>query len=140
MTKTQDQSSGEASIFTRIINGEIPSHKVYEDGLTFAFMDIYPTQPGQVLVVPKRQVDVVWDLEEREYQAVMATARRVAQRIRQVYPEKARVGMQIEGLDVAHAHLKIFAFDTAADFRRAPDTTVEPDHAKLAAIAAKLAI
>ena len=128
------------SIFTRIIKGEIPCHKVYEDERTFAFLDIHPIQPGHVLVVPKRQVPYVWDLEDDGYRAVMATAKLVARRLREVFPEKLRVAMLIEGLDVEHAHLKIFPFDTAAEFRHLPDMSAEPDHAALAEIAKKLAL
>jgi histidine triad (HIT) family protein len=65
------------SIFTKIIKGEIPSHKVYEDDKTIAFLDINPTQPGHTLVVPKKQVEFLWDLDTDDYQAVMETARKV---------------------------------------------------------------
>src|SRR6476661_6363794 len=88
------------SVFTKIIKGEIPCHKIYEDERTFAFLDIHPIQPGQVLVVPKKQVGFAWDLEDKDYQAVMATAKRVALRLREVFPEKSRVALIIEGLDV----------------------------------------
>lgn len=127
------------SIFTRIIKGEIPSHKVYEDELTYAFLDIRPIQTGQVLVVPKTQIDAVWDLSDTDYRALMAAARKIAQRLRSAFPDKARIGMQIEGLDVAHAHLKIFPFNTAAEFRYVPDVNAEPDHAALAEMARRLA-
>jgi diadenosine tetraphosphate (Ap4A) HIT family hydrolase len=60
----------EESIFTKIVKGEIPSHKVYEDALTLAFLDIHPVQPGHTLVIPKKQVEFVWDLPEEDYQAV----------------------------------------------------------------------
>jgi len=130
----------EPSIFTKIINGEIPCHKVYEDEKTFAFLDIYPVQPGQVLVVPKNQVGFVWDLEQDEYQALMATVQKVGQRLREMYPEASRVGVMIEGLDVAdHAHIKVFPFSTAEEYRNVPDTNKEPDHAALAELAKRLA-
>lgn len=129
----------EPSIFTKIIRGEIPCHKVHEDEHTFAFMDIYPIQTGQVLVVPKRQVSFVWDIPSDEYLALMATVQKVGQKIREVFPDKKRVGVMIEGLDVDnHAHVKVFPFDSADDTRRVPDHSVEPDHTKLAEIAAKL--
>lgn len=128
----------EDSIFTKIIKGEIPCHKVYEDDRTFAFLDIHPIQPGHVLVVPKRQVEFVWDLEDEDYTALMAAAKRVARRLREVFPDKSRVAMHIEGLDVAHAHLKIFPFDTDAEFHNHPDQSAEPDHQALAAMAQKL--
>jgi len=125
------------SIFTKIIRGEIPSHKVHEDDKTYAFMDIHPIQPGQVVVVPKKQVEFVWDLDAETYQAVMAVGQTVAQRLKTIFPDKV-IGMQIEGLEVPHAHLKIFPFKTAADFHHAPDPN-DPDHAALAELAKKLA-
>ena len=128
----------EQSIFTKIINGEIPCHKVYEDSKTFVFMDIHPIQPGAVLVVPKVQVDHAWDLATDDYQAVMATAQKVAHKLRQVFPAKKRIALQVEGLDVAHAHLKLFPFDTDAEFHNHPDMQAEPDHTALAEIAVKL--
>jgi histidine triad (HIT) family protein len=127
------------SIFTKIIKGEIPSHKVYEDDKTFAFLDIHPIQPGHVLIVPKRQVEFVWDLTDEEYQALMATAKLVAQRIRQVFPDKSRVALLIEGLDVAHAHLKLFPFNTDTEFHNIPNMNTEPDHNSLTKVAKLLA-
>ncbi len=128
------------SIFTQIINGDIPCHKVYEDDQTFVFLDINPIQPGNVLVVPKSQVGSVWDLPEDEYQALMATVRRVGQRLQAVFPDKQRVGVMIEGLDVTdHAHVKVFPFSTAEEYRYVPDGSAEPDHAMLAEVAKRLA-
>ncbi len=126
------------SIFTKIINGEIPCHKVYEDAKTFAFLDIHPIQPGTVLVVPKQQIESVWDLGGGDYQALMATAKKVAAQIKRVFPDKSRVAMHIEGLDVAHAHLKLFPFSTDEEFRHHPDMSAEPDHAALSEIASRL--
>lgn len=126
------------SVFTKIIKGEIPCHKVYEDARTFAFLDIHPIQPGNVLVVPKKQVAYAWDLDDADYQALMATAKKVARKIREVFPDKERVALHIEGIEVAHAHLKLFPFTTAEEFHNHPDPNQEPDHAALAAIAAKL--
>lgn len=128
----------EPSLFTKIINGDIPSHKIYEDEHTYAFLDIYPIQPGQVLVVPKKQVAFVWDLEASDYQALMATVQKVGQRLREAFPDKDRVGVMIEGLDVEdHAHVKIFPF-SKGEFRTLPDMETEPNHAALAALAEKL--
>lgn len=128
----------EPSIFTKIINGEILCHKVYEDEKTLAFLDIHPIQPGQVLVVPKRQVPFVWDLEKDEYQTLMATVKRVGEKLRQVFPEKQRVGVMIEGLDVEdHAHVKIFPF-SKGEYRELPDMDVKPDREALATLAEKL--
>lgn len=128
------------SIFTKIIKGEIPCHKVYEDEHAFAFLDIHPIQPGQVLVVPKKQVGFVWDLESDDYHSLMTAVHKVGRRIAEVFSEKSRVGVMVEGLDVAdHAHVKIFPFSTAAEYRHVPDASQEPDHVALAEIASKLA-
>lgn len=128
----------EDSIFTKIIKGEIPAYKIYEDERTFAFLDIHPIQPGQALIIPKRQVEFVWDLEDEDYHAVMATAKKVAQKLREVFPDKSRIAMHIEGLDVDHAHVKVFPFNTDEEFHHSPDMDAEPDHAALAAMAEKL--
>ncbi len=128
------------SIFTKIIKGELPSHKVYEDATTLAFLDIHPIQPGHVLVVPKRQVSFVWDLEPDEYDALMKTVKKIGQRIRDVFPNAARIGVMIEGFDVSdHAHVKVFPFSTVEEYRHLPDSRTQPDHAELARIAEKLA-
>ncbi len=128
----------EDSIFTKIINGEVPCSKIYEDDKTFAFLDIHPIQPGHVLVVPKKQVPFVWDLDDDDYQALMSTVKKVAQKIREEFPEKDRVGVMIEGLDVAdHAHVKIFPFNRG-EYRTLPDMDAEPDFAALSLVADKL--
>lgn len=129
----------EDSIFTKIIKGDIPAYKIYEDDRTLAFLDIHPIQPGHILVVPKKQVGFVWDLEDEDYQAVMATAKKVARLLREVFPEKSRVALIVEGLDIEnHAHLKVFPFDTDEEFRHVPDMSAEPDYDALAAMAEKL--
>ncbi len=125
------------SIFTRIIKGEIPSHKVYEDELTLAFLDIHPIQPGHTLVIPKKQIEWLWDLEAGDYQAVMATAKKVASRLREVLDAR-HVGVQVIGVDVPHAHVHLVPFNTVAEFRHVPDMQAEPDHEALAAMAKTL--
>lgn len=125
------------SIFTKIIKGEIPCHKVYEDDKTLAFLDIHPIQPGHVMVIPKAQVDHLWDLEEQDYQAVMATVKKVANRQREVL-KPIRVGVHVVGLDVPHAHVHVFPFNTMAEYRNAPDMTADPDNVALAEMAEKL--
>lgn len=128
----------EDSIFTKIVNGEIPANKVYEDEHTLAFLDIHPIQPGHTLVIPKKQVEFTWDLDEETYKATMATAKKVATRIKEVL-NPAYVGEQIIGVEVPHAHIHIIPFNTVAEFRNQPDKTQEPDFAGLAEMAKKLA-
>jgi histidine triad (HIT) family protein len=128
----------EDSIFTKIINGNIPSHKIYEDDASFAFLDIHPKQPGHILVVPKKQVEFIWDLDEQDYQAVMQTVQKVALRIRTVL-HRPYVGMLVVGIDVPHAHVHVYPFSTTEQSQFIPDQSAEPDHAALAEIAKKLA-
>lgn len=128
----------EDSIFTKIIKGEIPAHKIYEDDKTFAFLDIHPVQPGHTLVIPKKQIEFVWDLDPDTYQAVMATTQKVAKRLREVLP-KPYAGLQVIGVDVPHAHIHVIPFSTVDEFRNRPDMSAEPNHQQLTEIAQKLA-
>lgn len=128
----------EDSLFTKIIRGEIPCHKVYEDDKTFAFLDIHPKTPGHTLVIPKKQVEFLWDLEDEDYHAVMATAKKVALRIREVF-NPPYVGELVVGEEVPHAHVHIYQFATLEESRRIPDPAAEPDHTALAEIAKRLA-
>lgn len=129
----------EESIFTKIIKGEIPCHKVYEDERTLAFMDIHPIQPGHVLVVSKTQVPTFVDLNEEDAGAFWATLRKVGRRLQEVYPNKKRIGLMIEGLDVPHVHAKLFPIDSGTQFRSEPDLAAEPDHDALAELAKRIA-
>lgn len=128
----------EDSIFTKIIKGEIPCHKIYEDELTFAFMDINPVQPGHVLVITKAQVEFVWDLEDSDYQALMATTKSIARRMREVLPQKY-VHERIVGTDVPHSHIHLIPFDSTKEIAREPGPNPEPDNEALAKMAARLA-
>lgn len=127
----------EDTIFTRIIKGEIPSYKIYEDEKTMAFLDIHPITEGHTLVVSKAQEEFVWDLASVDYQALMETSQKIARRLREVLAVPY-VGEQIIGVDVAHAHVHVIPFRTVTEFRRVPDMTAEPDHEALAAVAEKL--
>ncbi len=126
------------SIFTRIIKGEIPAYKIYEDGKTIAFLDIHPIQPGHVLVVPKKQVDEFQDLPDTDYTALWATVKKIAKRLKAVTGRK-RVGIHVIGIDVPHAHVHVFPFDTLKQYRAIADMAAEPDHTALATVAKKLA-
>lgn len=127
-----------ASIFTKIINGDIPAHKVYEDNKTLAFLDIHPVQPGHVLVISKTEVEFVWDLPPEAYAALMDTVQKVAKRLREVL-KVPYAGLQVIGVDIPHAHIHVIPFHTTEEFRHIPDMTAEPDHPALAALAKKLA-
>ena len=126
------------SVFTSIIKGEIPAYKIYEDERTLAFLDIHPIQPGMKLVVSKKQIEQFIDLEPEDYQALWLTVKKVAARMREVFPGKKRIGVQIEGLDVPHVHVKVLPINSGEEFRAAPDMSADPNHEQLKQIAAKL--
>lgn len=125
------------SIFTKIVNGEIPSYKVYEDEHTLAFLDIYAVIGGHTLVVPKKQVEFAWDLDDETYAALMSTVKKVALRLRDVLGT-AYVGEKVIGVDVPHAYVHLIPFNDSADMRRANHENAEPDHDALKALADKL--
>lgn len=127
------------SIFTKIIKGEIPCHKIYEDDVTLAFLDIHPVAPGHTIVIPKKQVEFLWDLGSEDYQAVMTTAKRVALHLREAL-EVPYVGVQVVGVDVPHAHVHLIPFTTAGEFHAHSDMSAEPNHTALAALAERLAL
>lgn len=127
------------SIFTKIIKGEIPSFKLYEDEKTLAFLDIHPVTEGHTLVIPKRQVEFLWDLSDEDYQAVMATAKKVARHLRAKLTYQY-IGQQVVGVDVPHTHVHLIPFNTTNEFYRRPDMTAEPDFDTLGKLAEKLKI
>ena len=125
-----------ATIFTKIINGEIPSYKIAEDEHFYAFLDINPLAEGHTLVVPKREVDYLFDLNDEELAGMMAFAKKVAAHIRAAVPCK-RIGMAVIGLDVPHAHIHLVPISEGGDldFSR-PKLKLTPDVFK--AIQAKI--
>lgn len=125
------------SVFTKIIKGEIPAHKIYEDENVLAFLDIHPVTPGHTLVIPKKQVEFVWDLEDDDYRALTDAARKIARHIRNTL-QVPYIGEQIIGVDVPHAHIHLIPFTRAIEYHHEADQSVEPDHAALAAMAEKL--
>lgn len=126
------------SIFMKIIKGEVPSHKVYEDDKTLAFLEIHPVQPGHTLVIPKKQVVYVWDLPEEDYQALMMTTLKVARRLREVL-EATYIGERIIGVHVPHAHVQLIPFNSIEELNSQQDMSAEPDHQALTTLAKKLA-
>ncbi len=118
------------SIFTKIIKGEVPSYKIYEDDKVFAFLDIYPITPGHTLVIPKKQVEFVWDMDSEDYQAVMKVAKDLAQE----YREKLNVpyvGMKVVGTDVPHAHVHLIPFSAPHEFHGSQKIGGPVDHESL---------
>jgi histidine triad (HIT) family protein len=104
------------SIFTKIINGEIPSYKIAEDEHFFAFLDINPNAKGHTLVVPKKEVNKVFDLDEQTYTDLMKFSYRVAKAIEKSIPCK-RVGMSVIGLEVPHVHVHLIPLNTMSDIQ-----------------------
>lgn len=98
-----------SSIFTKIINGEIPSYKIYEDDKTFAFLDIHPETKGHTLVIPKKEVDKIYDLEDEDYDALMKTVKKLAIHMEKIL--NARILWKVVGTDVPHAHVHLMPLD-----------------------------
>ncbi len=103
-----------ASIFTKIIQGDIPSYKIAENEDFFAFLDINPNAPGHTLVVPKQEVDKILDLDESTYSGLMAFARKLGLAIEKAV-ECERVGLFVIGLEVPHVHVHLIPLRTMAD-------------------------
>lgn len=103
-----------ATIFSKIAAGEIPSYKVAEDADHYAFLDINPVARGHVLVIPRREVDYIFDLTDEEYASLQLFARRVAEAIRRVMPCR-KVGMAVLGLEVPHAHIHLIPITRESD-------------------------
>lgn len=126
-----------ASIFSKIIAGEIPSYSIAEDDKHYAFLDINPLAEGHTLVVPKREVDYIFDLSDNEFAELQLFAKRVAEAIRATMPCK-RVGVAVIGLEVPHAHIHLVPVNTEADldFRR---EKLKPAPERMAEIASSIA-
>jgi len=103
-----------ASIFTRIINGEIPSYKIAEDENYYAFLDINPLAEGHTLVIPKKETDYIFDLGDAEYQGLFLFAKGVAKAMRKVITCE-RIGVAVVGLEVRHAHIHLIPLKTVYD-------------------------
>jgi histidine triad (HIT) family protein len=103
-----------ASLFTRIINGEIPCYKIAENELFIAFLDILPVAKGHTLVVPKKEIDYIFDLPNEELQALNLFAKEVARKIQAVIPCK-KIGISVIGLEVPHAHMHLIPINNIHD-------------------------
>jgi histidine triad (HIT) family protein len=103
-----------ASIFTRIINGEIPCYKVAEDDRFIAFLDVRPLKPGHTLVVPKQEVDYIFDLDEETVAGMMVFARNIALAMKEVI-DCRRIGVAVLGLEVPHAHIHLIPLTMETD-------------------------
>ena len=103
-----------ATIFSRIINGEIPCYKIAENDKFFAFLDINPVQKGHTLVVPKKEVDYIFDIDDNDIQEMMLFAKQVAVKIKEAIP-CTKVGVAVIGLEVPHAHIHLVPMQNEGD-------------------------
>lgn len=103
-----------ASIFSKIAAGEIPSYKIAEDDRYYAFLDINPVAEGHTLVIPKHEVDYIFDIDDDEYAGLQLFAKRVAEAIKKAMPCK-RVGVAVMGLEVPHAHIHLIPINKESD-------------------------
>lgn len=124
------------SIFTRIISGEIPCHKIAENERYFAFLDIMPLAPGHVLVVPKVEVDYIFDLDEDLLSGILPFARHIAVAMEKAIPCE-RIGISVIGLEVPHAHVHLLPLRTMDDINFSRPK-LKMSNEELAAIAAAI--
>ena len=103
-----------ASVFTRIVNGEIPSYKVAETENCYAFLDISPLAEGHTLVIPKKEVDYLFDLDDQLYTELQLFAKEVAVALKKAIPCK-RVGVAVLGMEVPHAHIHLVPLQSEGD-------------------------
>lgn len=123
------------SIFTKIINGELPAHRIYEDKKCIVILDIHPVQPGHALIIPKKQVEYIWEVDNSLYHHLWDVAKTIAERLLELVGTK-RVSILVDGEQVPHAHIQLIPCNEANDLHAAPPT--DPDHDSLSKMAAKL--
>ncbi len=123
------------SLFTRIVNGEIPCHKIAETEDFLAFLDVFPCAPGHTLVIPKQEIDYIFDLEDGLYEGLMKFSKQVAAAVEQAVPCK-RIGVAVVGLEVPHAHVHLIPLNSMADMNF--NNKLKMSQEELAEIAAKI--
>jgi histidine triad (HIT) family protein len=116
-----------ATIFSRIVSGEIPSYKITEDENFFAFLDISPLAKGHVLVIPKKEVDYLFDLDDTLYSGIFSFAKKIAIALKKAFPCE-KVGVAVIGLEVLHAHIHLIPLQTMSDIDfRKPKLKLSPE-------------
>ncbi len=103
-----------SSIFTKIVNGEIPAYKIAEDQHHLAFLDVMPLVEGHTLIIPKKEVDLIFDLDSEEYKNLWAFSQGIAKKLESVYPDK-RIAVAVVGLEVPHAHIHLIPIQKMDD-------------------------
>lgn len=128
-----------STIFSKIIAGEIPCYKLAEDGQFLAFLDIRPVNPGHTLVIPKREVDYLFDLEDDLLGRILLFARPIARALAEVVPCK-KVGLMVAGLEVPHAHVHLIPFSAIPELTFSRASAMAPDQLEeiAAAVRARL--
>lgn len=114
------------TLFTKIIEGEIPAYKIAEDEHYLAFLDINPNAKGHTLCIPKHETDKLFDMESDEYLGLMKFSRRIARGLEKAIPCK-RVGMAVIGLEVPHAHVHLIPLNSMDEMRFQQKVTMTPD-------------
>lgn len=125
-----------ASIFTKIINGELPCHKIAENEKFLAFLDVFPLVHGHVLVIPKTETDYIFDIEDGDLAEMMVFAKNVAKAQRKAVPCK-RIGVAVIGLEVPHAHIHLVPMNTVGDINFT-QAKIKPTAEELTAMAEKI--
>lgn len=124
------------TIFTRIVNGEIPCHKIAEDDNYLAFLDITPLAEGHTLVVPKKEIDYIFDLDDEQLSGLILFAKKIAPAISQAIPCR-RIGISVIGLEVPHAHVHLIPLNTMNDINFTREK-LKPSQEELAKTAEKI--
>jgi len=125
-----------SSIFTKIVNGELPCYKIAETEDFLAFLDVNPNTKGHTLCIPKKEVDKIFDLDETAYNALMIFSRRIALALKKVVPCK-RIGLSVIGLEVPHAHVHLIPLQSMEDARFTQKVKLSPEEFEALAEAIK---
>ena len=125
-----------SSIFTKIVKGEIPCHKIAENEHFLAFLDVFPLVQGHILIVPKKETDYIFDIDDNDLSAMIVFAKKIAKAQKAAIPCK-RIGVAVIGLEVPHAHIHLVPINTANDLNFT-QAKLKPSAEELTAIAEKI--
>ncbi|MDB5183870.1 MAG: Histidine triad family protein [Candidatus Saccharibacteria bacterium] len=108
------------SIFTKILRGDIPGEVIYQDDTCFVILTIQPMTPGHMLIIPKQEIDHLWDIDDTTYHHLFDVAKQMQAKLKKAYPNYLRIGLIIEGFGVPHAHIHVFGLEDPLE-----ETTLE---------------